>query len=486
MKNQLLAKLGFPSVFGLCFEDSTVCLSHVVTTPLGETRPDITIEHPADGETLVEAAARLLDRYSGASVSLATPADRSYIATRPVGGSVANASADVLLRESLRSSSVQVDKMQADTMTLRPGKRELVTIVAGRSSDIQAVAAAAGRWRLVHAEPAPFSLARLARAGDRRRKGMVVRVLLGRTKSLAVLCHDGHPVLWSKSDLGTADEATMLVRQARSLIAMGRASGIDEAPECIVIHGRSDLKRLTDLDWIGEQLEFELHWLDGPGLEPGCVAQGAAMAVAATRAKPINLASRFCRKPKLREIFPWGELLVYAAMLLMMAGMLQLRHNELSSANGVLQAAGAVPLLPGNAIEKQRTALKAKIAAAQQFVDTRVPWTECLRDVTACLPDSVVLTSISGESAVKRSRSKGGGKQGATSLVLKGAVTVSASGLVPHEVDRLLESLRRHPRFARRFPTVELSDLKQFEQSAHGEVAMFTVVCLPKKRTTKA
>ena len=74
-------------------------------------------------------------------------------------------------------------------------------------------------------------------------------------------------------------------------------------------------------------------------------------------------------------------------------------------------------------------------------------------------------------------------KAGKRSLVLKGAATLPANGLVPHEVEGLVDAIRRRPAITKVFPVVELVDLKRFRRVEDArELALFTIVCIPKTK----
>ena len=57
------------------------------------------------------------------------------------------------------------------------------------------------------------------------------------------------------------------------------------------------------------------------------------------------------------------------------------------------------------------------------------------------------------------------------------------SGLIPHEIDHVVNTIREHPLITKSFPVVELADLKQIRHDGDDqESAMFTVMCLPKNK----
>jgi hypothetical protein len=129
-------------------------------------------------------------------------------------------------------------------------------------------------------------------------------------------------------------------------------------------------------------------------------------------------------------------------------------------------------------LENQRSTLKQQVAGVQAFLRDRVIWTALERELAAGLPDNVYLTSFQGAAALG---TNGKGRKGNSSLVLRGAVSIPQNGLIPLEIDRLLNTLRENALLKRDFPVVELAALKRLNGSGNNKsTAMFTVVCLPK------
>jgi hypothetical protein len=488
------AKLGFPQTVGAFCDGQTVYLAHVASTPVGATVL-ARIAEPLDGEDETEGIARAIGRLraprGGLRLVLGVPTEHCYLATRPVSAATGTASARVLLRESLRSASAPVDKMVADVVRAQPGKRELASIAACPRAMVAPLETLleGRRGRLVRAEPAPCALLRLAHKEDRRghKAKVLVRVFLGPRQALAVLTGDGHPILWRTTPLPPGDEAAAILALVRSLASVAKPCGVDNPPEALVIHGRTDLERLIDADWLGQELALHFRWLKGPELDGEQIAFGLALGGLDDNEASFDLAKEFCRPVSLREVFPWRDAALYLVVLAAMAGFLGSRRRQVEDACRAARAPQRPPMtapVSTSDLERERKDLAARVSAIERFLDTRVLWTACLRELATTMPSDVYLTSVSGTAELDGpQKGKAAAKR---SLVIKGAVSLPESGLVPHEVDRLVSAIRQHPAITEHFPVVELAELKRFHRVGDGELAMFTVICLPKgcqKRT---
>jgi hypothetical protein len=381
--------------------------------------------------------------------------------------------------------------MAADVLTSRPDRREVASIAACDRAFLEPLREALDerRFRLVRVEPAPCVLLRLAHQQDRRHRGTkaVVRVFLGETQAIAILATGDQPVVWRAVSLPMADEAAAIVALVRSLTSVAKPCGVERQPDAVVLHGRINLERLVDKDWICQQVGAPLRWLEGPMLDGKQIAFGLASGAVSEEVTGFDLAREHRRQPALRDIFPWREAVLCVAMLLVMAGFLRYRKVQVEAAcNTVLtenrQAAEAS--VPTNELEREKKDLQARISAVRRFLGGRATWTAYLRELSAALPDSIYLTSFSGDAELEGAKK---GKAAAKrSLVIKGALSLPESGLIPHEVDQVLDTIREHPRITKDFPVVELADLKQFRRLGEdGECAVFTVMCLPKGKKKK-
>ncbi len=252
-----------------------------------------------------------------------------------------------------------------------------------------------------------------------------------------------------------------------------------------MLHGRGDLSRLLDVDWMQQQMGAPVRWFDGPSLDGSQLAFGLAVGCFGGGENTFNLARSLTPRVSFRELIPWREAGLQVALLLCMALFLVDRSTRLDRLyQSVCIENAQHPWMASMQIaqlESEKRELQQKAQAAGRFLDSRIQWTSYQRDLAACLPASVFLTSFQGVSELGSKGKKKGNAKPKKSLVLRGAVSIPRSGLMPREIDRFLDTLREHPMLKRDFPVVELADLKQSQHVGDvSPIAFFTVVCLPK------
>jgi hypothetical protein len=264
---------------------------------------------------------------------------------------------------------------------------------------------------------------------------------------------------------------------------VAKPSGLERQPDAVVIHGRGDLKRLVDTEWIRQEVGVPFQWLDGPSVDGEHVALGLAQGAFQEEAASFDLAREYREPPRLSEMFPWHEATLYVAMLFMLAAFFWFQKSQVTRAYSAAldpNSQSACTTVCTSDLEREKKDLQARVSTVRRFLDSRVLWTACFRELSSSLPDSVYLTSLSGDAELKR---PGKGKAAAKrSLVVKGAVSLPESGLIPHEVDRVVNAIRENPLITKDFPVIELADLQQVRLANDDrESAMFSLVCVPKE-----
>jgi len=282
--------------------------------------------------------------------------------------------------------------------------------------------------------------------------------------------------------LPRGDEMTTILATVRSLVIMGDQSGIDAKPDVVVVHGRADLRRLLDMDWVNEQIEGELDWLDAPTLDGFQIARGLAEGCLDHDEASFNLARDCQVQQTLWRSFPWSEAAVHTVLVFALMAFLSyqlLLVKDKHTAATMRNAQSEIASMSTAELQKEKKDLKLKVSAVRSFLSSRILWTNYEREISHSLPKNIFLTSLRGTNEfVTKSKSKSKAKR---QLVLQGAVQIPQDGLIPHEVDRLLNTLREHPLLASDFPQIELAELKQFKRQEDDQtLAMFTVMCLPK------
>lgn len=487
MKSQI-ASIISPRALGVYIEKDAVHACQVISTPLGEVELDRnSMEVGVDGP--VATAARLIKEVVGRhteriplAVSLAS--DVSFFTTRPMQANSKDVSPRSLLREALRSPDASVEQMAVGVATFKPEQRNLASIFACDERLIQSLAQAAERakLRLVKVEPVAKALLRFGE-GDKliRRAKVVLHLFLDEQRVLAVLTAKGRPIAQRRASLPLGDEATAIINLARSIATISRTCGVDGSPDLVLIHGRSELPQLLDMQWLHQQMGARIEWLKGPTLD-GCeIALSVARGCLDDQDEGLDLAAAYRQTPSLREIFPFRELALQLMLVAAMAWFLIIRLADVQhSADraSIQNSQNATAAADVQQLEKSKKELEQRITSGEKFLKDRVVWTRCLRQVTRCLPDNVQLTSVQGVSQLtqgKKGRSKDDRK-----LILTGAVTLTPGGVVPLEIDRLLNALRSDEAITKEFPLIELAELKQFQNAKKEAQAIFTVVCLPK------
>ena len=496
----LLAGIGLPKAIGLYINKDTVHLSQVVSTPWGPVevfRDSHTAAPDELGAVLQRLLAPLLGRRSLRQVPVAVglPAGLTYFSTRPIQSTGNDVSPHVLLREALRSSNVSVDQMVVDVVKTRPDKRQVASIVSCDRKYLTELLDSLQECgvRPHRAEPAPCALLRAAagrhslprahRAG--RNAKLLLRLFLGETQALAVLAANDNPLVWRSFSLPRGDEASALLSASRSLQTMSGLCGVESPLDGVMLHGRPDLARLLDVDWVRQEMGVEVKWSDGPALDDSQIAFGLALGCLGDDQNAFDLARSVKPRAAFREVFPLREAALQAGLLLGVALLLFARSGNLDRSYLAVAAENAqhpwMAAMQTSQLENEKSRLKQRVAAVRKFLDTRITWTSYERDLAGSMPANVFLTSFQGVSELGSAGKKKSVAKPKKSLVLHGAAFVPPDGSMPQEIDRFLEILREHPMLARDFPVVELADLKQSKLVGNDTaVAFFTVVCAPK------
>jgi hypothetical protein len=294
------------------------------------------------------------------------------------------------------------------------------------------------------------------------------------------------PIVWRFARLPRGDEAAAIISASRSLLAVSKDCGIESGLDVIMIHGRPDLMRLVDVDWVAQQIGASVTWFRDPPLDRSQVAFGLALGCLSREEEDaFDLAHALRPRPSLWEIFPWRQAALQVALLVCMALFLADRCRALNEQRTAVETQNAQHLwlesVTDAQLEQEKQDLTQRVATIHKFLESRIPWTTYEREIAGCLPDGVFLTAFQGDCELQhggRARTKGKPKK---SLVIRGSLSLPEDGSVPEEIDLLLDTLRAHPLLKRDFPIVELADLKQNQRrDGDAPMASFTIVCSPK------
>jgi len=478
--------MGSPKAIGIHLTGSEAHACLVTTTPFGSVvlanqSEALDLERPQD------AVRRLISGLSNRRklpVTIGLPVEQMFFTTRPMQVGGGEASPRVLLREALFTANAPIEDLTVDVVKLQLGRHKLASIVSCKKKLIERLASCREALDLpvLRVEPSPCALVRRALKIDRkyRRTNVVCRLFLSTTHVLAVLTAKGQPLLWRQTHLPRGDEASPILAAVRSLTTISEQSGLDLQPEVVVIHGRSDLSRLLDIDWMREQIGLPFQWLNSPAMDDGEVAIGLAEGCLDDDETSFDLAKGFGAHRSLWQSFPWREAAVNVAMIAAMLAFVAFRLILVSDANASASIRNDQRSMASQTMEElqaEKQDLTLRVAAIKKFLDGRIVWTNYEREIASVLPDGIFLTSLQGTSEFgSKGKSKGNKK-----LVLTCAMSTPQPGMIPYELDRLLNRLRTHPTLNRDFPVIEPAGLKQYKSADENEtLAMFTLMFLPK------
>ena len=381
--------------------------------------------------------------------------------------------------------------MVADVDKWIPDKRPVASIVSCERAYLQEIVQRldSDRVHVVRAEPAATALLRLAVAARRgkRRWKLAIRFFLGEDEGLALLTVDNRPIVSRQFAIRRGDEANAIVSTGRTLLTMGTQCGVEAPLDAVIIHGRSNLARLLDDTWMRDSLAADVEWISTPAFNPADIAKGVALGCVGEAEHTFDLAGTMKPKVTLWDLFPVREFVVQMALLLVLTLVLWNRAHTIEREYVAAAQENARQMetsLSRAALEKEKDSLQQRVSAVGRFLGNRILWTSYERRLAAQLPETVYLTSFQGvaemSSGGKRRRGRAAAKK---SLVLRGAVSIPQDGLIPHEIDRLLNMLRDDELLDRDFPNIELAALKQLQNTGdNNATAMFTVLCLPKAK----
>ncbi|WP_148080059.1 hypothetical protein [Roseimaritima ulvae] len=476
------------SAIGILFEDGILYGCQASRTLLGRFRHQ-QVSQPIGQAGLDQAVLELLAQFTGLStdtpVAAGLPTGETYFATRPTATSAGSVSPRVLLRESLRSAAVRLDRLEIDVLHWQPERRSVASIIAAPSSRIDSIRQAieSAGYSLQQIEPMATALCTAAARVDTKDRGnqTITRVILSRERILAVICKGFTPVHWHEMDLPPGDEASGIVSVVRAAITGASTCGLNEAPERIVLHGRKELRPLIDMQWLHSQLPVELRWLDEPAADAPGMVRALADNLLAGEPGQFDLARIHRAATPLWDLIPWREVVGYAAVAAILFLSLQFRHNDQTAQRTALLATSPVALDSHADVRARQTELQAQAANLSKFLDNRVHWAPHLRTIVNQLPPHTQLTEIRGSAAL-RNQKKSSRSMPAT-LVLRGTCSLDDEGNVPASLDRFVEQLRAQPALAEAFPHIELSDVRRTRQQQTGiDGAEFSVVMLASKK----
>jgi hypothetical protein len=341
-------------------------------------------------------------------------------------------------------------------------------------------------------EPAPASL---SRAGAHyhpapRKSKLCVRFFLGETQAIGILAAGAQPLFWQTFDLTPGDETAAILAAFSTLWMMGRHARITPPVDTVVVHGRPELALPRK-----EQEAFEsrsgarLIRCDAPGCDPAAAAFGLSLAGTFPDEVGLDLARTLKPPLTIRDIFPYGELFAQCALTgaasCFLLGVAAESNHRLAAIGGAVRAFPWLANQDHGKLDAEKKTIQERLKAISGFRDSQVNWSGVLRKIAGTMPESTLITTLSGDAEIQ-TRSGPGPARSKKKLVVTFETPRAENGSLPAEIDSFLAALRADTTLKRHFPLIEVTGFRA-NPARQGvrPTASYSVVCLPSAAKTK-
>lgn len=483
---------------GLVIEQQQVALSVVATTPTGrhEVASDVR-EFGDDGpdQVIAEMLEPWMPRPSRRArqkpwIQIGLPESRVFQAAVPVTPNNRLSSAQNYFLEAVQSTNLRAEDRIIELTKLEIGKQQLALIAACPCvlvADQLEVLERLG-VRIAVMEPAPMGLARAGAHWARvpRTSKLCLRFFLGKKQALAMAISQGHPLFWHGFDLTPGEETRAVMAAYSTLWMLGRHCKVGVPIDTIVVHGRRDLALDLEPESFRERTGARLIRAPEPQYDLRAMAFGIALNNPLTEPTSVDL-GRSVRSPiSIRDIFPWGELLVQGLMVggvsLFLVGATLDIETRFRSVQAQSRSFPWMGEKPQAKLEEEKKSLEKRISVIDAFRKSRMDWSGLLRTIARDTPESTVVTSLVGDAPMELESKSPRGK--ATSQMVIGFSTpLARDGSMPREINELISKLRAESVILKHFPSIEVTGLRG--SSGSDRSATYSVVCLPTSETGK-
>jgi hypothetical protein len=482
---------------GLVIEEDRIALSVVARTPRGrrEIARDVV---PCDGSSIEEVLLRMLAPWTqgrdGKSVRVkpwvhvGLPEARVFQAAVAITSANRQNSPQNFFLEAVQATNVRAEDRIFDLVKLELDKQPLACLCACPRAVITDLIEMLNRLgtRVALVEPMPGGLVRassLLRPAPRGAR-LILRCFLGPSQAIGVLSFGARPLFWHIFDLPSGDEMSAILAAYSTLWMLWRQCRITVPIDTVIVHGRPELTLSPDAGAFRQRTGARLIRHSELGYEPASAALGMALARPLTDDTGLNLARSFKPAPTLRDIFPWGELVLQGAVVgvvsLLLVGMAGRADARLTAVGSGLKAFAWAKDHDQPKLDTEKRAVQERLRSVHAFLKGRVDWAASLRKIAAAAPPSTVITSLTGDAAVE-AKSRSGPQSAKKQLVINFAMPLAEDGSVPKELDGFLATLRAEPVLTQSFPLIEVSSLKANEaRSGSRPFVSYSLICLPK------
>ncbi len=481
-----LTQIALRKAVGLYLGEDEVAVSKMASTPLGPIEIE-SFREPCTPQDMPAVMERLLLSLLGTKrripVSVGLPSSRVFFGTRlaPTSGVT---SPESVLQKALCSANISVEDLTVDLMRSVVNKSAVASVVTCRKKYISGILANLNRLgiRPLRSEPAPCALLRLASQQHRspRRSKMLMRVFLGATHGLAVLTAGDLPIGWRPFILAPGMECLAILSAGRTLRTQHRHYGIETPLDYVMIHGRADLHERMQQEQFASEIGTRVLWHDGPALDGAAMAHGLALGGLSQDVKAFDLSRSLKSRAPIKEIFPWGEMAIAAGLVGCLGVVLTAHSMKLDESYVMLRAQNAQHACLASAdvahLEKDKKAMTERLAATRSYLESRIQWTDYIRDLSERLPAHAELNIFNGRNPLNC----GGKSKTERTFHLQGAAPLAKNGSIPHDIETFLHAIPRDRLWKRDFTSV-VTDIR-LPLSANKEVVDvdFTIECLGK------
>ena len=496
-------RIGLRPTIGLAIEDHQISLSVVATTPGGRKEVVRNVQSCGDEaqETVLERMlapwlGRLQDLHQknpGKSkytrrpwVQVALPESRVFQAVVPITGANRASPPQAYFMEAVRTTNLRAEERIIDLVKLEMDKQPLACLVASPRPVIAGLIAMlegiGTRVGLVESAPAGLFRAGAFHKKAPRGSRLCIRFFLGRTQAIGVLALGMQPLLWHTFDLPSDDLLAAIMATYSTLWMQGRHCRITVPIDTVIVHGRPELELAIKPGEFRERTGARLLRCGEPGYELVEAALGTALANLLTDPNGLNLAREFKPEVPIKEIFPWGELVLQGALvagvsLFLHAGSVEL-ETQLKTTEIAVRGFSWLKNQDQAKLETEKKVLDDRLSALEEFHHGRVDWSTQVRTVAGVMPGTTLVTSFQGiNEAPLPGKSKSGSR---SQMVVNFTTPMGSEGAIPSEINEFIAALRLEKPLQHNFPIVNFSGVQTRQaQGKQSGLATYSVVCLP-------
>jgi hypothetical protein len=488
--------IGLWPAIGLMIDQRQIAMCVTATTARGR-RKVAQVVRTCDEHAQEETVRLMLERFvstpagkrrkQGPRVRLGLPEARVFQAALPITASNNQHTAQNFFLEAVQATNVRAEDRIVELIKMDVGGRALACVAASPRNAVESSIGMISRLgaRVGLIEPGP---AALFRAGEyhwraSRASKLCVRFFLGEQQAIGVLAAGSHPLCWQTFDLPPGDETAAVLAAYSTLWMMGRHARVTIPIDTVVIHGRPEVTFTQQEDDFRKRTGARLVRCGKPDYDLPAAALGLALANPLVAGTSLDLARTLKPAISIGEIFPYGELLLHgmllcAVSLFSIAAAAEANHR-LKGAGGGLKAFAWLKNQDQPKLDAEKKSIQERLKSVGVFRDSRVNWSGSLRTIAGAMPESTIITSITGDAEMDAG-SKSGPAKGKKKLIVSFETPLAGNGSLPQEVDGFLAALRADAMLKRHFPLIEVSGFRANPARLGGHAsASYSVVCLP-------